>query len=133
MCKIVDACLATSAATTFFNSITINGIIYVDGGFGQNNPSSVALKELEQSDWLLPMKDAVTEVACFVSIGTGRPTYGRDEQSLISYVKPKGVKSMEEAVGLCISIASGCHEQHLEIKERYAAFPGQMPNVQYSI
>ncbi len=117
-CKIVDACLATSAATTFFDNITINGITYVDGGFGQNNPSGVALKELEQSDWPLPMKDAVTEVACFVSIGTGRPTYGRDEKTLISYVKPKGIKSMEEAAGLCIKIASGCHEQHLEIKER---------------
>ena len=64
------------------------------------------------------MKDAIKEVACFVSIGTGRPTYGRDEQSLISYVKPKGIKSMEEAAALCIKIASSCHEQHLEIKER---------------
>lgn len=117
-CKIVDACLATSAATTFFDSITINGITYIDGGFGQNNPSRVALEELEQSDWLLPMKDAVTEVACFVSIGAGRPTFGRDEQTLTSYVKPKGIKSMEEAAALCIQIATSCHEKHLEIKQR---------------
>ena len=120
-CNIVQACLATLAATTFFDSVTINGITYVDGAFGQNNPSAVTLKELEQSDWVLPMRDAVAEVECFVSIGTGRPTYGRNEQNLMSYVTPKGLTSIEDAAKLCISIATSCHEHHLVV-ERYVLF-----------
>jgi len=80
-CSVVNSCLATSAATTFFDPITINGTTYIDGGFGHNNPSSVALDELGGNDWLLPMQDAVTGVGCFVSVGTGKPTYSRDEKN----------------------------------------------------
>jgi len=117
-CKIVDACLATSAATTFFDDITLNGITYIDGGFGHNNPSHVVLEELEGQDWLMPMKDAVLEVGCFVSIGTGRTTYGREEKTMVSHVIPKGGKSLQQAAAICVKIASDCHEEHLKIKTR---------------
>jgi predicted acylesterase/phospholipase RssA len=117
-CTVVNSCLATSAATTFFDPITINGTTYIDGGFGHNNPSSVVLDELEGNDWLLPMQDAITGVGCFVSVGTGKPTYSRDEKTLLSYVTPKGVKSMQDAAAACIRIATNCHEAHLEIKKR---------------
>jgi predicted acylesterase/phospholipase RssA len=115
----VQACLATSAATTFFESVRINGITYVDGGFGQNNPSDVTLSELEQSDWLAPLEDAVRDVGCFVSIGSGKPTYERNRQSpLAAFFMPKGMAAMRDAATICINIATGCNEQHLMVKKR---------------
>ncbi len=119
-CPIVDACLATSAATTFFPSITINGVEYVDGAFGKNNPSSAALSELESAEWLSPMHDAVTGVACLVSVGTGRLTNTRKKSGMWSGLIPKGASSMKDAARDCIQIATDCHRAHLEVEDRCA-------------
>ncbi|VUC27492.1 unnamed protein product [Clonostachys rosea] len=117
-CPIVDACRATSAATTFFPSIMINGVEYVDGAFGKNNPSGVALSELESSEWLAPMQDAVNGVACFVSIGTGRPTIKIQKSGLVSTFMP-GASEAIKAAKSCRRIATDCHNAHLEVANRY--------------
>lgn len=56
---------ATSAAPTFFNQIIVNGIRYVDGGMGYNNPVKVVVKEAES---LYPHRP----LACIISIGAGQ-------------------------------------------------------------
>ncbi|KAF6811199.1 hypothetical protein CSOJ01_05878 [Colletotrichum sojae] len=117
-CPIVDACLATSAATTFFPSITINGIEYVDGAFRKNNPSSAALSELESKEWPLPLPDAVTGVECLVSVRTGRPTFKCASSSALLKVFP-GVGSLKDAATLCIKIATDCEEAHRAVEDRF--------------
>ncbi|CAG9989711.1 unnamed protein product, partial [Clonostachys byssicola] len=117
-CLIVDACRATSAATTFFPSIMINGVEYVDGAFGKNNPSGAALSELETSEWISPMKDAVNGVSCFVSVGTGRPTIKLRNSSLASSFVP-GASKIIEAAKSCMKIATDCHKVHLEVATRF--------------
>ena len=119
-CSVVDACRATSAATTFFPSITINGVEYVDGAFGKNNPSQAALRELESAEWVSQMGDAVNEVGCFVSIGTGRTTFDRENDGIMSKITPGGITSLSDAVKLCIRIATDCHKEHLEVESKYA-------------
>ncbi|KAK2729783.1 hypothetical protein CKAH01_10085, partial [Colletotrichum kahawae] len=118
-CPIVDACLATSAATTFFPSIEINGIEYVDGAFRKNNPSGAALAELESTEWISPMRDAVAEVGCLISVGTGRGTFDREASSALSKIIPKGLISLKDAAKICIKIATDCHEAHLDIEKRF--------------
>ncbi|RYN19950.1 hypothetical protein AA0112_g10878 [Alternaria arborescens] len=65
-CKIWEVARATSAATTFFESISIGhqDIEFIDAGFGHNNPSEVLLSEAED------MFPGGT-YGCIVSIGTG--------------------------------------------------------------
>jgi predicted acylesterase/phospholipase RssA len=65
-CKIWEAARATSAASTFFDPITIgnNQETYVDGALGLNNPIRLLDRE---SRCLWPNDDRV-----FLSIGTGQ-------------------------------------------------------------
>ncbi|ORY07783.1 phospholipase [Clohesyomyces aquaticus] len=67
-CKIWEAGRATSAASTFFDPITIGpyGERFVDGAVGTNNPVEEVYQEARA---LWPQKD----IQCFVSIGTGHP------------------------------------------------------------
>ncbi|KAA6413397.1 MAG: hypothetical protein FRX48_03143 [Lasallia pustulata] len=69
---ISGAALATSAATTFFDPVTMGTRTYADGAFGANNPVEEVLAEAK--DIWSPKKDNVGElVKCFLSIGTGVP------------------------------------------------------------
>jgi predicted acylesterase/phospholipase RssA len=65
--KIWEAARATSAATTFFDPVTIGkyGQSFVDGGAGQNNPIQTAFDEAKTK---FPTRD----IECIVSIGAGR-------------------------------------------------------------
>jgi predicted acylesterase/phospholipase RssA len=67
-CAIWQAARATTAAPTFFKSMSIDNpppaIIYVDGGLGYNNPSHLAIAESRRI-WGINAK------VCLVSIGTG--------------------------------------------------------------
>ncbi len=69
---IVEAVHATSAATSFFEPVTIGKRKYVDGALGANNPVDEVWNEA-QSIWC--PEDGALEplVKCFVSIGTGNP------------------------------------------------------------
>src|ERR1700722_14732281 len=46
-CAIWQVARATSAATTFFKSITVgrDGIEFIDAGFGYNNPCEILIEE----------------------------------------------------------------------------------------
>ncbi|RTE82224.1 hypothetical protein BHE90_003211 [Fusarium euwallaceae] len=69
---IVQVAMATSAASTFFEPVTIGDMTYVDGGLGANNPVDEVVGEARyilghEADELKPL------VKCFISIGTGNP------------------------------------------------------------
>jgi predicted acylesterase/phospholipase RssA len=69
---ICQAALATSAATTFFDPVSIGDRSFADGGLGANNP--VEEVEGEASNiWCLETGDLKSLVKCFISIGTGNP------------------------------------------------------------
>lgn len=65
-CKMWEVARATSAASTFFPSISCGEqeIEFIDAGFGHNNPSEILLSEAE---------DLFTDqnCDCILSIGTG--------------------------------------------------------------
>jgi len=67
--EIWEAARATSAATSFFDPITIGRYSqeFVDGGAGYNCPVDVAYKEAKAC-WNNPPRD----FQCIVSIGTGK-------------------------------------------------------------
>ncbi|KAG8533360.1 uncharacterized protein KY384_002143 [Bacidia gigantensis] len=67
---IVEAALATSAATTFFDEVEIDGQVFVDGALGANNPANEAFREIRKIYGETPA-DAESRLKCFVSIGTG--------------------------------------------------------------
>ena len=65
-CMIWQAIRATSAAPTFFDPIQIDDEIFVDGGFGCNNPVEFVYNEARD---MWPGRD----IGCIVSLGTGVP------------------------------------------------------------
>ncbi|KAJ5966691.1 hypothetical protein N7501_002939 [Penicillium viridicatum] len=69
---ICEAALATSAATRFFDSVSIANHHFVDGAFGANNP--IEEVEEEATDiWCTTSRELKPLVKCLVSIGTGNP------------------------------------------------------------
>ncbi|KZF26958.1 FabD/lysophospholipase-like protein [Xylona heveae TC161] len=69
---IGEAALATSAATSFFEPVSISGRRFVDGGLSANNPAEEV--EREASDiWCADTAELMSLVKCFVSVGTGDP------------------------------------------------------------
>ncbi|KAK5726466.1 hypothetical protein LTR17_012690 [Elasticomyces elasticus] len=79
--SIVEAALATSAATSYFETATIGSRKFVDGGLAVNNPAEEV--EWEAQDiWCTDSGDIKKLVSCFVSIGTGVPSTKSIEDSL---------------------------------------------------
>jgi predicted acylesterase/phospholipase RssA len=66
-CKIWEACRATSAATTFFDPITIgpDGQKFADGAIKNNNPVQIVYREAADL-WPDQVNDAI-----LISLGTG--------------------------------------------------------------
>ena len=89
-CTIWKAARATSAAPTFFKPAVIEipppGRIFVDGGLGHNNPSELALEEV-QKIW------PSVQRCCLVSIGTGR-------QKSVKFIENSVVTTTEEPQGI---------------------------------
>ena len=84
--KIWEAGRATSAASTFFDSIRIgpNDEEFVDGATGSNNPVRevyTAAKDL----W--PARDFDARIKCLVSIGTGQPSLDAFGDNIIDIAK----------------------------------------------
>ncbi len=80
--RIWEAARATSAAPTFFEPITINGVKYGDGGTGWNNPTAEAIAEAHR-------KWPGRRIGCLLSLGTGleeanQLSDGNDELSFFS-------------------------------------------------
>jgi predicted patatin/cPLA2 family phospholipase len=70
--SIVDAACATSAATSFFDAVNINGRLFRDGGFKANNPVNEVWHEARQI-WIGDAYDVQLDqlLKCIISIGTG--------------------------------------------------------------
>lgn len=66
--KIWEACRATAAAPLYFDKILIEGRWHIDGGVGDNNPSTHAWNEASE---LSGTTNGTNKVAMLVSIGTG--------------------------------------------------------------
>ena len=81
---IVEAALATSAATTYFKPVTIGVRQYVDGALGSNNPVDYVWQEA-QSIWCPDDGKLEPMVKCFVSIGTGNPGSKAFQDSAIKF------------------------------------------------
>lgn len=82
---ILQAALATSAATTFFDPVTIGARKFADGGLGANNP--VDEVEGEASNiWCSNTGDLKPLVKCFVSIGTGNPGKKAVEYNMLKFL-----------------------------------------------
>ncbi|EFQ94911.1 hypothetical protein PTT_07264 [Pyrenophora teres f. teres 0-1] len=69
---ICQAALATSAATVFFDTVSIGARQFVDGALGANNPVDEVEGEAGNI-WSSDTGDLKPLVKCFVSIGTGHP------------------------------------------------------------
>ncbi|KAK5690052.1 hypothetical protein LTR97_012536 [Elasticomyces elasticus] len=79
--SIVEAALATSAATSYFEAATIGNRKFVDGGLAVNNPAEEV--EWEAQDiWCTESGDIKKLVSCFVTIGTGVPSTKSIQDSL---------------------------------------------------
>ncbi|KAM3470257.1 hypothetical protein MY5147_006524, partial [Beauveria neobassiana] len=79
---ILDAALATSAATRFFDPVRIGARQFVDGALGANNP--VEQVEREASDiWCTDTAELMPQVKCFLSVGTGHPGRKAIEDNMV--------------------------------------------------
>ncbi|KAI4738404.1 phospholipase, patatin family protein [Aureobasidium sp. EXF-12298] len=85
--RIWEAARATSAASTFFDSISIGvpGQRFLDEGTGVNNPVRHIWGEAAD---LLPRKETLLDnLGCLVSIGTGHPGYKPFEETVLGIGK----------------------------------------------
>lgn len=82
---ICQAALATSAATTFFEPVSIGDRTFADGGLGANNPVSEVEGEASNI-WCSETGDLKPLVKCFISIGTGKPDMKAFEDSIIKFL-----------------------------------------------
>lgn len=102
--RIWEAARATSAATSFFEPLSIDGKMYADGATGANNP----IYELwaEASSVFKPYDEWKLEdnLKCLVSIGTGLPS-----------TKPFGPRIREVAAALkAVAVESEALSQQFE-------------------
>ncbi|KAK2038272.1 FabD/lysophospholipase-like protein [Colletotrichum somersetense] len=92
---IIQAALATSAATGLFDPVTIGARKYVDGALGANNP--VDQMEAEASDvWCSRSGDLQSLVKCLISLGTGKPGKKGIQDRLDKFVSETLVKITTE-------------------------------------
>jgi hypothetical protein len=87
--KIWEAARATSAATTFFDPITIGDETFVDGATGANNPVNYLWSEAGDV-WGDGEGLEEHRVMCLVSVGTGSPSlvpFGPDVASVAKALK----------------------------------------------
>lgn len=94
-CTIWELALATSAATTFFKSVSIgrDGIEFVDAALGFNNPSEVIIQEAER---LFPEAREMRILS--IGTGLGGVVSIRDTRySILSMLKKIGTESNKVA------------------------------------
>src|SRR6266536_5622186 len=65
---LCQAAVATSAATRFFDPVTIGARKFIDGALGGNNPV-VEMEEEASKIWCPDTADLKPLVKCFISIG----------------------------------------------------------------
>jgi hypothetical protein len=85
--RVWEAARATSAASTFFDSISIGdpGQRFLDGGTGANNPVRHVWGEAKD---LLPHGESLKDhLGCLISIGTGQPGYQPFKETVVGIGK----------------------------------------------
>ncbi|THW41362.1 phospholipase, patatin family protein [Aureobasidium pullulans] len=85
--RIWEAARATSAASSFFDSISIGDPQqrFLDGGTGANNPVQHVWDEAAD---LLTSEESLSEnVGCLISLGTGQPGYKPFEDTILGIGK----------------------------------------------
>jgi predicted acylesterase/phospholipase RssA len=90
---IVEAALATSAASTFFPPLEAQGKSYVDGALGTNNPTPLVW-QVAQDIWANHDGQILDQVNCFISLGTGKPSFTGIKKSAWSFL----TETMEQLV-----------------------------------
>jgi predicted acylesterase/phospholipase RssA len=95
---IYKAALATSAATTFFEPVSIGNRMFADGGLGANNPVD-EVEEEAANIWCLESGDLKPLVKCFLSIGTGNPGIKAFENSIFKFLGQTVVSIATETEG----------------------------------
>ncbi|KAF2180115.1 FabD/lysophospholipase-like protein [Zopfia rhizophila CBS 207.26] len=92
---ICQAALATSAATTFFDAVSINNRTFADGGFGANNPVDEVGGE-SANIWCSEMGDLKPLVKCLISVGTGNPGKKAFEDGMVKFLSETMVQIATE-------------------------------------
>ena len=120
--KIWQAALATSAAPSFFKPVKLNGISFIDGGLGYNNPAFEVLDEGEDLfDFSVPGPDKNAKgLACLVSIGTGEAKVVSAynwRRSLRQRVVPI------QTIRAMIAIVTDCDSTHERLTRRFRSCP----------
>lgn len=82
---ICQAALATSAATSFFDPVSIGARQFVDGALGANNPVDEVEGEATNI-WSSGNGDLKPLVKCFVTIGTGNPGKKALEDNMLGFL-----------------------------------------------
>ena len=95
---------ATSAAPTYFSSIKIGNAEYIDGGFGQNNPSTPVFWEVSQVNRNIDAANALS-----ISIGTGITRFSRFQKGL--FKKPIGWFNAAK------KISTDCERDHKQMRK----------------
>jgi hypothetical protein len=117
-CFIWEAARATTAALTFFKSISIRGPDgiseeFCDGGLKWNNPVKVVIEEG------LKVFGPERRVACVVSIGTGHQSAtGLADPDWYQALLPKNV------INLLKDLATNCEDKAIECEKQYGNLPG---------
>ncbi|KID81420.1 Ankyrin repeat-containing domain protein [Metarhizium guizhouense ARSEF 977] len=117
---IWEVARATSAAPTFFKSITIDGIEYGDGGTGWNNPAEEAINEAHR---IWPRQP----IACLVSLGTGledpiqlRDQNGQVKDSFVRKLFQKAAPRQAFQIAVaeyCVKSLTSCETVHQRLNE----------------
>jgi len=119
---IWQAARATSAAPTFFDPITIDGVEYGDGGTGWNNPAAEAITEA-RNIW------SNRPLGCLLSLGTGLED--ANQLSGNNDTKPEGASRFLhrfsprtafriKVAEYCVSSLTSCEKTHQDISTKYA-------------
>lgn len=96
---IVEAALATSAATRFFDPVSLGDRQFVDGAFGANNP--VEEVEEEACDiWSSSTRNLQELVKCFVSVGTGHAGNQALDDNILKFLSKTLVRMATKPAGV---------------------------------
>jgi predicted acylesterase/phospholipase RssA len=120
--KVWEAARATSAASTFFDPITIGPSkqLFVDGATGANNPIRHLWNEA-QSIW--GPERLENNIRCIVSIGTGVPSikkFGKDAIDIFNTLK--GIATETE------NTARSFHQEHSHLDDSNQYFRFNVPD-----
>lgn len=116
-CKIWEAARATSAAPTFFKSITISesghsAETFVDGGIKCNNPILEVVREAQD------VFGDDRHVGCILSLGTGH-------RGTIGFPKPNNFQNVlpTDLIPVLQKLATDCEEKAHEFQNRFRNAP----------